>query len=101
MAYPQDATEAGTATRAAALFDGRATLRAARVPRRSLHVLATAVAAIALASPAVAWAGDSSKEGSRPASGSTGTVEKSKDPGPGKKRPPEDGGAETRAAWSS
>jgi hypothetical protein len=75
----------------------------ARVRRRPLHVLATVVAAIALATPAAAWAGDSSKESSSGASGSTGTVEKSKQPGPGKNRPSEDagGGAETRAAWGS
>jgi hypothetical protein len=80
----------------------------ARAPRRRasrgrLGVLATLVAAIALASPVAASARDSSKDSPSPASGSTEMVDDSRQSGSGKKGSSGGGGggSQTKAAWGS
>jgi hypothetical protein len=74
-----------------------------RAPRGRLGVLATLIAAVALASPVVASARDSSSALSSKASKPAAATKGSKEPAPTKKRASGDGGggAETRAAWGS
>jgi hypothetical protein len=93
----------GAGRREAGRLDEGARPPRTRVSRGRLGVLATLVAAVALASPVAASARDSSSALSSKASKPAAATHGSKEPGPGKKRPSGDGdgGVETRAAWSS
>jgi len=73
------------------------------VARRRLPVLATLVAAIALASPIAASARDYPRAVSNTAAKFAAATNASKQPRRDKQRPSDDkkGGAETRAAWGS
>jgi hypothetical protein len=73
------------------------------VARRRLPVLATLVAAIALASPIAASARDYPQATSKTAAKFAAATNASKQPSRDKQRPSDDrkGGAETRAAWGS